>query len=121
MEERGLEAVLPREVGLDSLPDYYQHVAELFESEHQYAYAVPFYKLAIESAGDDMSTRDLWYNVFRGQLAMKEWEQAYVSVGLMNDPALQVLFDLCGCMLISLQTREIRARACHCHVRRKQG
>lgn len=89
MEERGLEAVLPKEMSrLDSLPDYYQHVAELFENEYQYSYAVPFYKLAIESAGDDMPTRDLWYNVFRGQLASKEYEQAYISIGLMNDIAL---------------------------------
>ncbi len=89
MEERGLEAVLPKEMSrLDSLPDYYQHVAELFENEYQYRYAVPFYKLAIESAGDDVSTRDLWYNVFRGQLASEEYEQAYISIGLMNDIAL---------------------------------
>jgi hypothetical protein len=89
MEELGLVAVLPKEMArLDSLPDYYQHVAELFEAEYQWRYAVPFYKLAIESAEDEESTRDLWYNVFRGQLATEEYEQAYISVGLMSDREL---------------------------------
>jgi len=89
MEERGLIAVLPKEMSrLDSLPDYYQHVAELFEAEYQWKFAVPFYRLAIEASEDDESTRDLWYNVFRGQLAGEEYEQAYISVGLMVDPEL---------------------------------
>ncbi|CAG8758344.1 4055_t:CDS:2, partial [Acaulospora colombiana] len=80
-EVAALQAVLPRSLeNLDSLSDYYQHIALLFEEQSQFQLAVPFYKLAIESAQSESAATDLWYNVFRGQLLREDFEDAYMSV-----------------------------------------
>jgi tetratricopeptide (TPR) repeat protein len=80
-EVSALQAVLPKSLeNLDSLSDYYQHIALLFEEQSQFQLAVPFYKLAIENAQSESAVTDLWYNVFRGQLLKEDFEDAYMSV-----------------------------------------
>ncbi|CCA68133.1 hypothetical protein PIIN_02000 [Serendipita indica DSM 11827] len=86
VEEATLVAVLPPSLGdLSSLAAYYDHVAKLFEAEAQYGMAVLFYRLAIESANDDEPTTDLWYNIFKGELALENFERAYTTLAEMSE------------------------------------
>lgn len=89
-EAKALQAVLPAHLeNLGSLSMYYQHIAQLFEEDSQFQYAVPFNKLAIEALehdGDmDIPGRkdNLWYHVFRGQIISEQWEGAYTTAAEM--------------------------------------
>ncbi|KAG9053963.1 hypothetical protein FS842_006599 [Serendipita sp. 407] len=88
--EKALASVLPPSLSsLNSLSAYYEHLAQLFEEKGQYQYSVPFYRLAIESADQEVETTDFWHNVFRGQIANEYFEQAYMSLAEMPDVTLR--------------------------------
>ena len=60
-------------------------MAKLFEAEAQYSIAVLFYRLAVEAANDYEPTTDLWYNIFKGELALENFERAYTTLAEMSE------------------------------------
>ncbi|KZW04416.1 hypothetical protein EXIGLDRAFT_743861 [Exidia glandulosa HHB12029] len=75
-----LRTVLPQSVRLESEFSYFLHLAAVFEEQGYQQHVIAFNKLAIETATEGVDTNDLWFKVFRGYVALGDFEEAYMAL-----------------------------------------
>lgn len=77
-EGDALKTVLPQSVQLESIFSYFLHVAAIFEEQGYQEHVITFNKMAIRAAAPSTDTNDLWFKVFRGHVALGDFEDAYM-------------------------------------------
>ncbi|EJD54022.1 hypothetical protein AURDEDRAFT_110670 [Auricularia subglabra TFB-10046 SS5] len=79
-ESDALRTVLPQSVLLESDFSYFLHIAAIFEDAGYQEHVIAFNKLAIQAAADGVDTSELWFKVFRGHVALGDFEEAYMAL-----------------------------------------
>lgn len=74
----GLASVIPETLDMNSLHDYYKHVASLLDKDS--INAITFCHLAIETAPPGEDTKELWTKIFRGNVSLGRYEEAYMAL-----------------------------------------
>lgn len=59
---------------------YFLQLSKLFEASGYQSQVIRFCKAAIQVAPDDTDTAELWFKVFRGHVALNEFEEAYMAL-----------------------------------------
>ncbi|KAH7103030.1 nucleoporin Nup120/160-domain-containing protein [Auriculariales sp. MPI-PUGE-AT-0066] len=77
---QALRVVLPVTVDLSSEYTYLVHLAALFEDAAEQDAVIRFSRLAVEAAPQGVETSDLWFKIFRGYVALNEYEEAYMTL-----------------------------------------
>lgn len=75
-----LRTVLPQSVQLESEFSYFIHLAAVLEEPGYQEHVIAFNKLAIQTAAAGVDTNDLWFKVFRGYVALGDFEEAYMTL-----------------------------------------
>jgi len=90
----GLPEILPSSMQSD-LSSYYRHIVDIYEDAGQVPSVIHFAKLAIGAvSSEDPSVEVLWTKVFRAYLALKRYEEAYVS--MITNPFADLSSDVSG-------------------------
>ncbi|GJJ16272.1 hypothetical protein Clacol_010568 [Clathrus columnatus] len=79
-DSAALRHVLPKITTGYNEYSYYKWVAIIFETEGYLAEAVKFHVLAIECAGSDIDTSELWRKVITGYLELEMFEDSYMAL-----------------------------------------
>ncbi|KAN0062019.1 hypothetical protein ACQY0O_006014 [Thecaphora frezii] len=101
--EDGLAALLPPSVtrpgASDRVAQYYRHVSSFFEAAYSPYYVAWFCQASIEASSnfaggeskedDEAASRDLWFKIFRAQLDMEDFHEAYATIMALPHPGLQ--------------------------------
>jgi len=70
---------LPSGVSIDSPSDYYRHLIGVFDSLAIFTQVARFARLAIE-ASDPAEASDLWPRLFKAEVELGNYEEAYVVI-----------------------------------------